>query len=351
MIKFKSKRELRPALHISFLAILSTLILSGNPASSTTWAAENPTWTHSAEPLDSVAALRPKGVLRPASSPRIAPTDLRIVARRIKKPRYMVPDVPVSSGEDYTIGGKDVLQITVFEEPDLSSKGTRVSIDGYITFPLIGRVRVGGMTTHGVERALTRRLGKDYLVNPQVSVHVLEYASKAVNVLGAVKNSGTLPLKGPSTLLEMLGRAGGVNVEAAGSTLTILRPLPGKGGVKNITINLNRLLKEGDLSQNIVLRNRDTVFVPQADQIFVFGEVAKPGPYKLRSSDVSVVEAITMAGGPTRLAAANRTRIVRVEGGKERVIRVNVDSIIRGDKSRDIRLRSGDIVVIPQTYF
>ncbi len=273
------------------------------------------------------------------------------IAFAASSPRFVTPQAPSSSEKDYTIGGKDVLQIVVFEEEDLSSKGIRVSNDGYITFPLVGRVRVEGLTAYQVEQKLTRLLAKDYLVNPQVSVHIQEYASKVINVLGAVKERGAIPLKGPSTLLEVLGRAGGVNIEEAGQNLTVLRLLPGKRGVKNITINLDRLLKEGDLSQNITLQNKDTVFVPQADQIFVFGEVTKPGPYKLRARDVSVVEAITMAGGPTRLAASNRTRIVRVENGKERVIQVNVESIIKGDKNQDILLRPGDIIVIPQTYF
>ena len=268
-----------------------------------------------------------------------------------KSSRYVAPKAPPASVKDYTIGGKDVLKIVVFEEAELSSEGIRVSNDGFITFPLIGRVRVEGLTAYQVERRLSRLLKKDYLVNPQVSVHLKEYASKVVNVLGAVKNSGTIPLKGPSNLLEVLGLAGGVNTDEAGQTLTILRRVPGKLGVKNITINLDRLLKEGDLSQNIALQNKDTIFIPQADQIFVFGEVSKPGPYKLRANEVSVVEAITMAGGPTRLAATNRTRIVRVQGGKERVIQVNVESIIKGDKNQDVLLRPGDIIVIPQTYF
>jgi polysaccharide export outer membrane protein len=265
--------------------------------------------------------------------------------------RFVTPQAPASSEKDYSIGGKDVLKIVVFEEPDLSSEGIRVSNDGYITFPLIGRVRVEGLTAFKVERELTRLLAMDYLVNPQVSVYIKEYASKVITVLGAVKVRGAIPLKGPATLLEVLGRAGGVNIEEAGQNLTVLRILPGKRGVKNFTINLDRLLKEGDLSQNIALQNKDTVFVPQADQIFVFGEVTKPGPYKLRTRDVSVVEAITMAGGPTRLAASNRTRIIRVENGKERVIPVDVESIIKGDKNQDVLLRSGDIIVIPQTYF
>ncbi len=272
-------------------------------------------------------------------------------AAQAEAPRFVAPKAPSSSQKDYTIGGKDVLQIVVFEEADLSSDGIRVSLDGFITFPLIGRVRVEGMTAYQAERELTRLLKTRYLVNPQVSVHLMEYSSKVVNVLGAVRNRGAIPLKGPSTLLEVLSLAGGVNIDEAGPNLIILRPLPGGGGVKNITINLDRLLNEGDLSQNIALQNKDTIFIPQADQIFVFGEVTSPGPYKLRTKDVSVVEAITMAGGPTRLAAPNRTRFVRVKDGIEQYISVNVDSIIKGDKSQDILLRPGDIVVIPQTYF
>ncbi len=121
--------------------------------------------------------------------------------------------------------------------------------------------------------------------------------------------------------------------------------------MQHITIDLKRLLTEGDLSLNIVLQDKDTVFIPQADQIFVFGEVKSPGPYRLREKSVSVVEAISMAGGLTRLAAPNRTRIVRVEDGVEHVIQANVDKIMDGDKSQDVILKSGDIVVVPETYF
>jgi polysaccharide export outer membrane protein len=79
--------------------------------------------------------------------------------------------------------------------------------------------------------------------------------------------------------------------------------------------------------------------------------VKNPGPYDLREQAVSVVEAISLAGGLTRLAAANRTRIVRVEDGEERVILVNVEKIIEGDRSKDVNLQAGDIIVIPEAYF
>ena len=268
------------------------------------------------------------------------------------EPQYLVPQVPSTQEKDYVIGGKDILKIVVFEEPDLSKDEIRVSNDGYITFPLIGRVQVEGLTANELEKDMVRRLEKDFLVNPQVTVQIKEFASKTINVLGAVKSPGALPLKGPITLLETLARAGGVSVEEAGRSIVVLRPVAGKEkGVKHMTINLNLLLKGGDISQNIFLQDKDTVFIPQADQIFVFGEVKSPGPYKLRERTISVVEAITMAGGPTRLGATNRTRVVRVEGGEERVLYVNVEDITKGDKSKDIQLQAGDIVVVPETYF
>ncbi|MFC1491683.1 polysaccharide biosynthesis/export family protein [Nitrospinota bacterium] len=271
---------------------------------------------------------------------------------REKTPQFIIPEIAGIPEKNYTVGGKDVLAIIIFEEPELSRDEIRVSNDGYITVPLIGRVRVGGLAVEEIEQELARRLGKDFLVNPQVTVHIKEFVSKIVSVLGAVKKPGAIPLKGRTTLLETVARAGGVNIDTAGKKIIVLRHRPGKGkDVNHITVDLNRLLREGDLSLNMTLQDKDTVFIPKADQIFVFGEVKNPGPYELREQVVSVVEAISMAGGLTRLAAANRTRIVRVEGDQERAIPVNIEKIMEGDRSKDVILQAGDIVVIPEAYF
>ena len=272
---------------------------------------------------------------------------------KLEKAKFVVPLVTSTQREgNYTVGGKDVLSILVFEEPDLTKRDMRVSNDGFITFPLIGRLRVGGLTLNQIEKALVSRLGKDFLVNPQITVQVVEFSSKFINVLGAVKGPGGIPLKGPITLLETIAKAGGVNVSEAGKNIIVLRHSGDKKkDVKHITVNLNRLLKEGDLSLNLALRDKDTVFIPEADQIFVFGEVNNPGPYDLTEENFSVVEAISKAGGLTKLAAANRTRIVRVEGGEEFAIEVDVEKIMEGDRSQDQFLKPGDIIVIPEVYF
>jgi len=271
-----------------------------------------------------------------------------------KKQRFIVPNLAAlyKPEKNYAIGGKDIISIVVFEEPDLTKEKLRVGNDGYITFPLVGRLQVGGLSTSKIEELLVRRLKKDFLVNPQVTVQVKEFASKNISILGAVKKPGAIPLKGRITILETVALAGGVNIEEAGKNLIVLRPNPSKKtDVEHITIDLTRLLREGDMSLNLVLRDKDTVFIPRGDQIFVFGEVKNPGPYNLKEESFSVVEAVSLAGGLTKLAAPNRTRIVRVENGKERAIHVDIKKIMEGDRSQDLVLRAGDIVVVPEAFF
>jgi polysaccharide export outer membrane protein len=206
-----------------------------------------------------------------------------------KGPRFIIPETASLAGPErnYAIGGKDVISIAVFEEPDLTKDEIRVENDGFISFPLIGRIHVGGLSTKEIENLLVQRLKKDFLVNPQVTVQVKEFASKSISILGAVKRPGALSLKGRTTLLEMVARAGGVNIEEAGKNIIVLRAKPGKWNeFEHITIDLTRLLREGDLSLNLVLQDKDTIFIPRGDQIFVFGEVKKPGPYNLKEESV-----------------------------------------------------------------
>ena len=127
---------------------------------------------------------------------------------------------PAFGQEEYTIGPRDVLGITVWGQADLSRDYT-VDPDGFIPFPLIGRVKAVGSNPKELAAQLTERLGKDYLVNPQVIVWVKEYLSQKVQVLGAAERPGVYYLTGPTTLLEILSKAGGL-----ASTVDGLRPRP-----------------------------------------------------------------------------------------------------------------------------
>ena len=257
--------------------------------------------------------------------------------------------------EEYVIGGRDVLEITVYDEPDLNRK-IRVSNSGYMSFPLIGDVKVAGFTAAEIEKIIESRLKQGYLVNPQVSINILEYKSNEVYVLGAVNKPGAYPLMGETNLLEALSRAGGIATTQegylAGKELFVIREESGsEERVKYIRVNLDRLLMQGDLSLNIPLKNKDTIYIPQLDSIFVFGEVKTPGSYKLLEKEVTVLEAITMAGGLTKYAAPNRVKVIRYEGGVGQTIKVNVKEITKsGDRSKDVVLKPGDVVVVPQGY-
>ncbi len=257
--------------------------------------------------------------------------------------------------EEYVIGGRDVLEITVYDEPDLNRK-IRVSNSGYMSFPLIGDVKVAGFTAAEIEKIIESRLKQGYLVNPQVSINILEYKSSEVYVLGAVNKPGAYPLMGETNLLEALSRAGGIATTKegylAGKELFVIREESGsEERVKYIRVNLDKLLGQGDLSLNIPLKNKDTIYIPQLDSIFVFGEVKTPGSYKLLEKEVTVLEAITMAGGLTKYAAPNRVKVIRYEGGVGQTIKVNVKEITKsGDRSKDVVLKPGDVVVVPQSY-
>ncbi len=263
--------------------------------------------------------------------------------------------VPALANQDYKIGSRDVIKISVYEEADLT-KTVRVSSEGMISFPLLGNLKVAGLTVTGLEYKLTRLLAKDYLVNPQVSVFVEGYHSKKVFVLGAVNKPGSYELMGDATVLEMISRAEGIT-EDGGSSLILLRSRPGSKGMLShnaeepIVVDLNKLLVKGDITRNIMVQDKDVIHVPKADSIFVLGEVKNPGSFKLEGKSITVMQAITMAGGLTRIAAPRRTKVIRVEAGQEKSILVDLKEIMEGNKRRDVVLKAEDMVIVSESFF
>lgn len=123
---------------------------------------------------------------------------------------------------NYVVGSQDVLTITVWEQPAMSGKFS-VETDGTFTFPLIGRVKAGGLMLREVEEELKNRLAQGYLKNPQVSVAVEQYRSQRVFVMGEIHTPGAYPLTGDMTLIEALARAGSMTTNASGEVV-IIRP-------------------------------------------------------------------------------------------------------------------------------
>jgi polysaccharide export outer membrane protein len=168
-----------------------------------------------------------------------------------------------SSPSDYRIQPLDTIQINVFNEAELSIK-SRVSAQGMINYPLLGAVRVGGLTVSEAENLLKERLGRDFLVNPQVSVLVDRANSRRVFILGQVKSPGAIEFSADEalTLLQAIARAGGFTPVAAPGRVSIIRSED--GAEKNITVNVTAIINSGDRSKDIELKSDDVVSVPES---------------------------------------------------------------------------------------
>jgi len=248
-----------------------------------------------------------------------------------------------AQSSDYVIGAQDVLTIQVFDQADLGGKYT-VEADGTFSFPLIGRVRAGGLTLRACEDELKTKLADGYFRNPQVTVAVDMYRSQRVFVMGEVRQPGPVALTGGMTLIEALARAGSTLPTASGEVAIVRADAPGAtapaetgGKVFHATI---RDLESGTLSQNLELRDGDTIFVPRAETVYVFGHVKNPGAYGVQAN-TTVLQALSLAGGVTEHGAMNRIKVVRIEKGSKRELKVKLTDVVR----------PGDTIIVPQRYF
>ena len=263
---------------------------------------------------------------------------------------------------DYKVGGYDVLSITVYEEKDLSRESVRVSADGFISFPLIGRLYVADLTTSDIEKLIARKLAQgQYLTEAHVSVMVTRYESRKFSVLGAVKAPGNYPLQAREKVLDALSKAGGIEAGTGDRDrgevreAVIIRTLNhGQNNETKLVINidLQGLLKGSDQRANLYMADNDLLYVPKADFFYIIGEVKNPGNYAFNKKNISIVEAISMAGGFTKLAARDKTRIVRVENDVEKIYNVNVDAITKGGKMiQAVLVMPNDLIVVPESFF
>jgi polysaccharide biosynthesis/export protein len=239
---------------------------------------------------------------------------------------------------DYRVGPQDVLNITVFGEPQLSGR-VRVDSDGTIPFQYLQRVKAEDLTVTQIAEALRTGLGDGYLRNPQVSVEVEQYHSQNVYVLGEVKSPGKYSLPGNSTLVDVLTQAGSttqtaghwvlVNHVKQGSTL-IGPATIADNNTADLKINLSDI--QSGKAQNIRISDGDTVYVPKADRIFVIGQVRAPGPFTY-DENMSVFEAISLAGGATEKGSTTRISILRLIKGEMKEIDAKpTDKLKPGDQ-------------------
>jgi len=241
---------------------------------------------------------------------------------------------------NYILGAGDVLKINVYSNPDLSLEA-RVSEAGLITYPLIGQVMVGGLTTFAAEKRIAGLLeSRGFIKEPQVNVLVIQFQSKLVSVLGSVQKPGRYPLERTTNLADLLALVGGATPE--GSDLITVSSATGKK-----EYDLHKLVSEPSGLKNIILTGGEVVFVHARD-VAVMGQVNRPGKYAVVSGVRTVADFLSVAGGVTA-AGSDKVTVTTLREGKINRFEVDVDDLFRtGDNATNIELSSGDSVYVPQ---
>jgi polysaccharide biosynthesis/export protein len=321
----------------------------------------------------------------PAEAPAQTPATTREVTtddynqRLGQLKQSLAGAVPNATAEDYRIGPQDLLEISVFEAPELNS-AVRVSASGEISIPLVGAVQAAGLTPKALEFVLQELLRRTYMKDPHVSVFMKEMQSHPVSVFGAVKKPGVFQIDGPKSLVEILSMAEGL-AEDAGDTVIVMRgaalasgqqptpdsssprampPAPtasapsvsdNQAGGATVESSLKNLLESGDPRYNVTVYPGDVVKVARAGVVYVEGDVKKPGGFMLKTNEnISVLQAVALAEGLTRTAAGSRARIIRTnEGtGARTEIPIDLNKILAGGVT-DAMLRPNDIVFVPNS--
>ncbi|HEX4039274.1 MAG TPA: polysaccharide biosynthesis/export family protein [Acidobacteriaceae bacterium] len=248
----------------------------------------------------------------------------------------------LSSGESLLIGPGDLLHVTVLREPELDQHA-RVLDSGAVALALIGQITLRGLTpSQAADRIADGYRNGKYLLHPEVSVLVEQYATQSVSVLGEVGHPGTVQLTAPRSLIDVLSQAGGLT-EYADRHITIERG--GKDGKRLRVFLPNRA--EDALNADVLVRPGDTVVVPKAGIIYVLGDVAHPGGYVMQyDSKLTALQAIALAAGASKTASERRARLVRNIDGQTLSINLPLRDMERG-REPDVPLRANDILYVP----
>jgi polysaccharide biosynthesis/export protein len=279
---------------------------------------------------------------------QVCATALVVIGSTVPPVQAQNSPAAAASVTDYIVGPQDVLAITSYDQGDLSGRFA-VEADGTFSYPLIGRLGAGGLTLRALERQLKKQLVEGgFFKNPQITVAIEAYKSQKIFVVGEVRSPGTYTLSGNTNLIEALARAGSILPTASGQAVIVHSGrnasgpvLPTQGDEPDIErVNL-RDLENGILSANALLRDGDTIFVPRAESIYVFGQVRSPGAYVLQQQSTTVLQALSLAGGIADRGAAARIRIIRVVNSEKREIRVKLTDFVQ----------PGDSIVVPERFF
>ena len=242
---------------------------------------------------------------------------------------------------DYVLGAGDVIKVTVFQQPELSLD-VRIAESGMVSYPLIGAVRLGGLTGGQAERLLATRLRSgNFLQNPQISVNVSQYRSQQVSVLGAVNKPGRYPLELSGTRLsEVLAQAGGIVTGIGADSVNLVTRRDGQ--TVTLQVDIVDLFGARASARDEVLQPGDSIYVHRAPAYYIYGQVQRPGMYSIERG-MTVAQAIAKAGGLTARGTERSVRLQRRNSAGQ------MDAPV--EPKLEDTVRSDDLVFVRESLF
>lgn len=277
---------------------------------------------------------------------------------KIKAPE-MSPDEQIeklrqqTAGQSFIpkLGRGDILNVSVYDEPDLSIKGIPIRPDGKISFPLIGDVKAEGLSVSELNESLTQGLSR-FILSPKVFVIVQEFNSQQFTIFGEVVSPGVYPLKTDISITEALAGAGGLNKGQFRATSVELADLTHAFIARNgkvLPVDFVRLIRQGDLRYDISLQSGDYIYIPSglSKEVYILGEVNKPMLFAFREN-MPMSRTLALAEGFTPNADLKRIHILRGSLNNPTVVIINFKEVLAGNAS-EIALEPGDIIYVPPT--
>jgi polysaccharide biosynthesis/export protein len=250
---------------------------------------------------------------------------------------------------DYLISQEDELAMSVWGEPQLSQIRLVVGPDGNVNVPIVGVVKAEGMTIDQLGEAIKVGLkDRQFVLDAKVQLLMLMMHKPTVSVLGIVGRPGKFEFKDGDTVMEAIAQAGSYSVDSSDLARATLTRRSGEV----INLNLSKLYNKGDMTQNLVLKKGDTIFIPEdtKNKIYVLGEVLRPSMYTLKEN-MTALQAVSMAGGPTPdRGRLKGTMVIRGNAANPEKIKVDISKMIKnGDLGQDVALMAGDMVYVPKS--
>lgn len=240
--------------------------------------------------------------------------------------------------DDVQLGPGDMLKISVYGNPDLAVE-TRVNDVGVISYPLVGQIEVGGLTPNAAEKKIAGLLESGgFIRKPHVNLIVTVMQSQQLSVLGQVNKPGRFPIDGKRSLTDVLAMAGGLNADAA-DKVTLIRTRDGK--TSKDSIDMLAIVRSTDAANNPQLLPGDVIYVERAPRFYIYGEVQRPGSYRLEN-DMNVLQALSIGGGLSTRGTERGVRVKRRDSN-------GVLQIL--DVKQDDRVQTDDVIYVKESFF